>query len=163
MAKTTNTDRFESGFVRRLIASLGSGVDRWERKSHVTEFDFAVGRTDVIVLSECGQILAFEAKLTRWRDALYQAHRNRSFAHASFVAVPPATAARASLHHAAFTKHGVGLCTIDSGVIRILIPAKVETPILQWLCDKALTRLVAKHDRAGAAKRGRSRMCGVRR
>ena len=53
-----------------------------------TEFYYQRGRADVVAVLEDGTVIAFEAKLKRWKDALRQAYRNLCFADASFVVTP---------------------------------------------------------------------------
>ena len=69
----------ESDLVQDFVRFLGGrrGASEWRADAVAQEFFYSRGRTNVIA-SSGGQLLAFEAKLTRWRDALHQAYRNRS-------------------------------------------------------------------------------------
>ena len=69
--------RSESALVQDFVRFLSSRDEAEWDATHVSrEFDYTRGRTDVIALNAAGQVLAFEAKLARWRDALHQAYRN---------------------------------------------------------------------------------------
>ena len=102
-----------------------------------SEFYYNNGRTDVIALSKKGNLIAFEAKLTRWKKAMHQAYRNSSFAHYSYVLVPSATAKNALRKTHEFKRLGVGLCSIDPSGIKIEISASKKKPIQPWLTNKA--------------------------
>jgi hypothetical protein len=83
-------------------------------------------------------MIAFEAKLEKWRVALHQAYRNRCFAHRSYV-VLPARAARAALRSSAeFTRRGVGLVVVTPDGLRCLVDAPLGTPWQMWLCETAI-------------------------
>ena len=99
----------------------------------VREFTYETGRTDVVTVSSNGDVLAFEAKLTKWRDALHQAYRNTRFAHQSFVVVPTEIATRASRFAAEFERRGVGLCAVQDGRIVIVHAAARTEPLQPWL------------------------------
>jgi hypothetical protein len=88
-------------------------------------------------------VVAFEAKLSRWRAALVQAHRNTCFAHRSFVVLPWLTARRAASFSGEFLRHGVGLCTIQNGRIVIMHDACPSEPIEPWLSEEARSQVVS--------------------
>ena len=113
----------------------------WGRVKASTEFDYQRGRTDVIALSSAGELLAFEAKLTKWRDALHQAYRNRCFARRSFVVVPRPVALVAMRYDEEFRRRKVGLCFVDNRHITVLIDAADNEPLQPWLTLIAETRL----------------------
>jgi hypothetical protein len=102
------------------------------------EFPHRQGRTDLIAVSADGEVVAFEMKLTKWRDALGQAYRNTIFAHRSFVVLPWATAQRALCGE--FERRGVGLCTILHGELIVLYEASASTPLQPWWCAEAYRR-----------------------
>jgi len=133
--------RFESGFVQRVIAALFGDAAPWRLTAYIREFNYGTGRTDLVATTERGRVIAFEAKLTRWRGALRQAYRNRAFAHASYVVLPQPSAAKALIHRDEFERYGVGLCTVEMGRTRVLIAAQDARPLLQWLSDRALVQL----------------------
>lgn len=103
-----------------------------------TEFDYREGRTDLIVSDKWGDLLAFEMKLENWKQALYQAYRNSSFAHYSYVVLPYPTARRAARHEHEFLRRGVGLCSVEGTRIRIEIDAKRTEPLRPWLTESAI-------------------------
>jgi hypothetical protein len=53
----------------------------------------------VVALTSAGRVLAFEAKLKDWREALHQAYRNSCFANGTYVVLPKSAAELA--HHTA--------------------------------------------------------------
>lgn len=108
-----------------------------------TEFDYTRGRSDVVALTEGGELFAIEAKLTRWRDALHQAYRNRCFAHRSYVALPPTTAALAGQYTCEFVDRGVGILSVSPGRIDLILDCEAAPPLQQWLTDVALRLLKA--------------------
>lgn len=101
------------------------------------EFDYREGRTDVILANEYGDLLAFEMKLEKWKQALNQAYRNSSFAHYSYIVLPSQAAKRAVKQENEFIKRGVGLCVVDGATIRIEIKAKRIEPLRPWLTESA--------------------------
>lgn len=70
------------------------------------------------------RIVAVEAKLLRWRDALAQATTYRRYADQSFVALPDAYAAPALAGADLFRAAGVGLLVVSSSGTRRAIPAE---------------------------------------
>ena len=102
------------------------------------EFNYLNGRVDVIAKSEEGLLIAFEAKLKKWKIALNQAYRNSSFAHLSYVVLPTDSAMKALKNYNEFLKRGVGLCSVSSEGINIEINAKKNKPLQPWLTNSAL-------------------------
>jgi len=101
------------------------------------EFYYLRGRVDIISLTGSGQVVAFEGKLTRWRDALRQAYRNLCFAHQSFVVLPAAAADKAMAYEREFLALGVGLCAVTANTLEVRIPAQPSTPLQPWLTQRA--------------------------
>jgi hypothetical protein len=101
------------------------------------EFFYQRGRTDVVALSGEGDVIAFEAKLLRWREALHQAYRNTCFAHLSYVLLPADVAYRAAQWEREFARRGIGVCTLEDGALKILVPARKGEPVQRWLSKKA--------------------------
>jgi hypothetical protein len=102
------------------------------------EFDYRSGRADVITVTWDGEVVAFEAKLSRWRAALHQAYRNTCFAHHSYVLLPWNVAARAATFQGEFDQRGVGICSLRNGALVKLVEAPRHEPLLPWLADKAV-------------------------
>jgi hypothetical protein len=129
--------------VDKIITFLLSGASPWMPTRTATEYDYSNGRTDVIALLQEGTVLALEAKLTRWRDAIQQAYRNTCFAHESLVVLPWGAAERASAFRAEFERRKIGLCGVQQdGVFMLIEPAHVE-PLLPQLTARALMKLDA--------------------
>jgi hypothetical protein len=102
------------------------------------EFDYQRGRTDVVAVTAEGYVVAFEAKLERWREAMHQAYRNRCFADMSFVVLPKDVALIAAGFHGEFQRRGVGICYVDTtdGVV-VLTEGVCATPLQPWLRARA--------------------------
>lgn len=105
------------------------------------EFNYNRGKVDVIALTTKNEIIAFEAKLDKWRDALHQAYRNTCFANYSYVIVPEKTAKRAMKHFKEFDNRAVGLCYISEGELIIAQKAARSEPLQPWLTNKATESL----------------------
>jgi hypothetical protein len=130
--------RYEANFVRQIVTCVRSGRTPWGAMEYMREFEYGSGRTDVLTLVEQTGLIAFEAKLERWRTALFQAYRNRAFASESYVILPWRVAQKAQHHSDVFQRYGVGLCTVRRGEISVLIAGQREVPIQAWLADRAL-------------------------
>lgn len=133
----TVTFASESQMVGVLIDLMAVGASPWNPARLATEFDYSGGRTDVIVLLEGGMVIALEAKLLRWREALQQAYRNTCFAHRSLVVLPWAAAERAAQHRAEFERRHVGLCAVMPDSVIVLIEPGFVEPLLPSLTSKA--------------------------
>ena len=110
----------------------------WGTAKIGTEFNYVRGRTDIIVISLAHEVIAVEAKLIKWRNALQQAYRNRCFADKSYVLLPLEIAEIACRYEYEFEKRGVGICSIKNGYITILKEATTDEPIQPWLRQEAL-------------------------
>ncbi|HUW12277.1 MAG TPA: hypothetical protein VM537_21305 [Anaerolineae bacterium] len=133
MAEPSPAFASEHELVEAFCSALDSEQSPWGGVTHTREFGYKRGRTDIVALDNLGTILAFEAKLSRWRDALHQAYRNTCYAHLSYVVLPEQTAARARRHSREFEIRAVGLCCVSGGCIEVAIPASKHDPIQPWL------------------------------
>ncbi len=137
----TGEFRTEQELVGVLLELLSSKRSPWALSRMETEFEYCNGRTDVIGLIGTNTVLAIEAKLIKWREALQQAYRNTCFAHQSLVVLPWKVAERASAYRQEFERRQVGLCGVGpEGVIVLIEPCGVE-PVLPTLTSRALARL----------------------
>jgi len=127
----------ERALVERFLGHLSASGTPWGPLDVAIEFFYHRGRTDVIARTKDGDVVAFEAKLKRWREALQQAYRNTCFAHLSYVLLPK-SAARIAIHYEAeFVRRRVGLCFIDDGQLIVAFhPPRLE-PIQPWLSAAA--------------------------
>jgi hypothetical protein len=124
--------------LRRQQTPWGNGLRL------VFEFDYSTGRPDVIALRSNGEVLAFEAKLYRWREALHQAYRNRCFANRSYVVLPGAMASYAAQYEHEFRRRRVGLCSVSAkGGIEVLLETELLTPLQPWLTMRAIAQIVS--------------------
>lgn len=103
------------------------------------EFFYQRGRTDVVLVDDDGSIIALEAKLYRWRQALQQAYRNTCFAHRSYIVLPEDAALLAQRHALEFSRRGIGICYVSADGVAIVQEARENTPIQPWLSDQALS------------------------
>ena len=115
------------------------------------EFDYREGRTDVILSDIEGNLVAFEMKLEKWKQALFQAYRNSSFAHYSYVVLPLETAKRAANHEYEFIRRGVGLCAVGDEEITIEITARRSEPLRPWITESALDYIYGGNNVRGFA------------
>jgi hypothetical protein len=128
----------ENALVERLVQRLNKPNSPWGALRLAREFDYLRGRTDVIAVTDDRQVVAFEAKLTRWRDALHQAFRNRCFAHCSFVVLPKGTAIRAAKFEAEFRRRDVGLCYVENDDVVVMWHSEPSEPLQPWLSEQAI-------------------------
>jgi hypothetical protein len=94
-----------------------------------------------------GVVVAIEAKLDKWRRALFQAQRYRAFANASYVTVPEPKASRLLQHRRQFRKTGVGLICVDER-LRTQVPIRAvfrrpSSSILSLLSREKLLGVLA--------------------
>jgi hypothetical protein len=107
----------EGALVDKFLTCLRT-VSPWGKVMAGVEFFYQRGRTDVVAVDDDGRVIAFEAKLLKWREALQQAYRNTCFAHRSYVVLPRHTAMLAHRYSAEFALRGIGICYIwQEGVI----------------------------------------------
>jgi hypothetical protein len=89
------------------------------------------------------RLVAIEAKLTRWRDALDQAIAYRRYADESYVALPEARIDGAYAGRSCFVAAGVGLIAVSRAGIRQLVPARPSAEH-DWRRDFVLSRLMIR-------------------
>ena len=133
--------REETQLVDDFVGCLEAESSPWGPVRVGREFFYQRGKTDIVAANEDGEVLAFEAKLVRWRDALHQAYRNTCFSHFSYIVLPMATALRAQKYHAEFERRGVGICYVADDELVILHQAPKLQPLLPWLCNRATSSL----------------------
>lgn len=134
--------RFESNLVDEFLAVFHSST-AWSQFKTSTEFDYKRGRTDIIAIDGNGTLIAIEAKLKKWRDALQQAYRNTCFAHRSYVLLPEKAASTASKHLTEFKRRKVGLCYLSEGEIVVIYEPPLVEPIQPWLSQVAIDVIYA--------------------
>lgn len=129
----------EAALVEDFLDLLQQGESPWGIVEMTTEWDYRNGITDVLVRTDDGSLVAFEAKLTDWRKATHQAYRNTTFAERVYVVMPPRAAERASSYSDVFSRYGIGLCSVQNNRVSIVIeaPALDDEPLLPWLHRKA--------------------------
>jgi len=121
--------------VEKELAALREIDAVWERKGGI--FSISPGWRDVLRV-----IVAIEAKVSDWKNAVRQAARNRTFANRSYVALPCKTAERVA-PSPVFEELGIGIISVDDGgearIMRLASPALPRV----WLYYFRLASLVA--------------------
>jgi hypothetical protein len=135
------TFRSEQNLVDRFVSLLEIGQSPWGEVSIRREFDYSRGRADVVAVAYPEMLIAVEAKLEDWKEALHQAYRNTCFAHRSFVLLPKQVALVAGAFGAEFERRGVGLCYIDNASLVILHDSPVSAPLEPWLASQAISQV----------------------
>lgn len=128
----------EKSLVVEFINQLRNTSSPWEVLEYGTEFNYQRGRTDVIIVSADDKVIAIEAKLKKWKQALQQAYRNQCFADLSYVLLPITEVNKALKYDREFDKRGVGLCSVTENGIDIIYEAHESQPLQPWLKKKAL-------------------------
>lgn len=131
--------KLESELVKEFRSTLFGNANTLSIIAVAPEFNYVEGRVDLIAINNDGDLVAFEAKLTRWRSALNQAYRNSSFAHYSYVVLPKTILENVIGHIDEFHRRGIGLCVFDSSSgIKVEVPAIRRKPIQPWLTSTAM-------------------------
>jgi len=132
----------EQALVDDFIATVAQPESSpWGNVRLTTQFLPVRWRTDIVALNHNGELLAFEAKLKKWRYALHQAYRNTCFVNRSYVLLPEQVALYAMRYTNEITKYSVGLCYISNGMIVIAQQAPYQRPIQEWLAREAISLL----------------------
>jgi hypothetical protein len=105
-----------SGRLRRLE---GRGLIR-------RSFDTALYQTTALFPRNI-RIVAIEAKLKRWRDAIRQASRYVEFANEAFIAMPSGVAMRSQVVEAC-AEAGVGVLAVDQTMVTVVLQPESVTP-----------------------------------
>jgi hypothetical protein len=127
----------EDSLAQDLTAIVSSHESPVRCSETASEFDYSSGRADLVGRDSRDCIHAFEAKLSRWRDALEQARRNTCFAHYCYVAIPSRAAAPALKAREQFHRYGVGLVLLTGQSAKLAIRPRRNNPLLPWLTKLA--------------------------
>jgi hypothetical protein len=139
--------KLEKFLVEDFKGSICHSENVFDISDVAFEFYYNNGRVDIIGLTDDRKLIAFEAKLTRWRTAVNQAYRNSSFAHYSYVVIPKDVVDIAKKHRREFERRGLGLCWVSPEGISIEISAPQKNPLLPWLTQNAFNYItVGKND-----------------
>lgn len=117
--------------LRSLAARCPESEDRLRplvrdlvRTGALVEFaSGALGVAEEIAAIEA-EVVAVEAKLDRWGDALRQAISYKRFADKAIVAMDSAGAPREPEAWSEFAREGIGLCAVSSDSTEWLVPAR---------------------------------------
>ena len=129
----------ESDLVKDFQTLIHGAPNKFAIIAVAPEFNYIEGKVDLIAENSNGDLVAFEAKLFRWRNALNQAYRNSSFAHYSYVVLPETTLENVVSRIDEFHRRGIGLCFFGSSGLRVEISATRRSPIQPWLTNMALS------------------------
>ncbi len=133
----------ERDLVRNFIAILPASLFSQKGQAiYQTEFNYSRGGTDIILLDGNNELVAFEAKLKKWREALHQAYRNTSFAQYSYILVPEQVAEIAAKYLAEFSRRSAGICFISGNEIKISYRAHQNVPLQEYLYERAKQSLL---------------------
>ncbi len=134
----------EDTLVKDFCSVLKMDEHPWGQLQVKREFDYNRGRTDVVAIDCDGNVIAFEMKLEKWKEAAHQAYKNRCFAHISYVVLPEFTALRAQRSSYEFIRRSVGLCYIKANAVVIALPAPCQHPLQPWLSRIAILDIVGE-------------------
>ena len=98
-------------------------------------------------------MVAVEAKLLRWREALLQARAYRRYADEAYVALPEALAAPAISEVDKFRMYGVGLLIVSENSIRSVAAAKKSIDH-DWRREFVYSRLISGKGRESGVDYG---------
>lgn len=146
--KKTALYELECHLVDEFKVLLSKSENPFQIVGTSSEFDYRAGRVDIIADAGTGILIAFEAKLSRWRTALVQAYRNTAFAHYSYVLMPENTTNSPLKNSYEFERRGIGLCSVGPSGIRIEIEAVKKDPLQPWLTSAALDHVSAANHAA---------------
>ena len=80
------------------------------------------------------RVVAVEAKLTRWREALQQARDCLRFANEAYIAMPATVIGRNAIALSTCAEHGVGVIAVDPVDARVILPAEGHLPCsAEWV------------------------------
>ena len=71
---------YEFQLVNDFRESLGKDESPLKIRNFAQEFNYGNGKTDIVGISNDGDVVAFEAKLDKWKVALHQAYKYSAFA-----------------------------------------------------------------------------------
>jgi len=128
----------EKALVDAFSSSLARHESSFKHLCLVREFQYPEGRSDLVGTSPGNEVVAFEAKLHKWRDALHQAYRNSFYAHYSYVILPANRTKVALQNRSEFERRGVGLCSVSHDGLGVEIDAPRKEPIRTWLTRDAV-------------------------
>ncbi len=133
--------------VRRLYtetAKVVASLKRLERQRIVQKVEARRYAVDGHGFPICAEVIAIEAKLRRWREAVVQAGSYRMFANEAYVALPHSTilAAKVDVERECIGQR-VGLMAVSPGHVELVVPAPRHAPMTGdwvWVIGRALAR-----------------------
>lgn len=106
---------------------------------------------------EQSEVIAIEAKLTKWREALDQAIEYRHYSDRSYVLLPHFCVEIAIRHIHEFKRAGVGILSYNPKAVEKILEAKPSRSHL-WHREYALSRLTQNRSRRAARARRTDRL-----
>jgi len=150
-----NIFRKEHQIVDILIDTLMHNDNMFNAIALNTEFDYSEGKPDVVIVNKQGDIITFEAKLSKWKKAGQQAYRNTSFSHFSYVMMPTSSMNKVRKHLDYFKERNVGLVFIEEDGIIIYSEAQRCEPLRPVLTERAREHVLDEgkiiHERGGSS------------
>lgn len=132
----TNIYAKEDELVTAFLALLEDNDHPWGEIHVSTEFNYQSGKTDVVACTQNGEVIAFEAKLSKWKEAIHQAYRSTSYADYSYVLLPLDVAEKVAIYSSELSKRNIGVVSIVSDEIKVIYDAPKVDPIHKRLKSK---------------------------
>jgi hypothetical protein len=115
---------------------------------HTTELRITRNRADIVFFEETpdgdvGTIIAVEAKLKNWRQAIQQAYRDRLFADRVYVALPSEHASSAIENISQFRQTSVGLIIWEDDRAKVYYHPPRNRSVSRWHVTAARSNLSA--------------------
>lgn len=129
----------EQHLVSQFVEILKRKTSPFSICGTASEFNYNSGSVDLIADNESDELVAFEAKLSKWKEALVQAYRCSSFAHYSYVVIPQSEIPKALKRKHEFTRRGIGLCGVEKSNLKIELEADRKEPLMPWLTKRAIS------------------------
>jgi hypothetical protein len=128
--------RYEKDLIDTFLHHIDNSPNNWAFDIIIREFDYKNGKTDILA-SKSNHLIAFEAKLSKWKKAVNQAYRNTIYANYSYVVLPESTGSTAFQNIDFFQKHGVGLILVNNEKAWIALSANHIKTNTNWITRKA--------------------------
>lgn len=130
--------RYETELVDAFISCSRKRKSKWVRSAVVREFNYSRGKTDILLVSQAGEVIAIEAKLSDWKNAAHQAYKSHCFANKSYILLPEEVIAVAFKRIEEIYKRRIGILTIKNNNIEVVVEAEETKPLQPWLHAEAI-------------------------
>jgi len=123
--------------VRSLIVGPLSRIEEWGLVRRCRDGRMALSNGK----RKTYRIISFEAKLTKWKQALRQAINYKRFSNKSYVVLPESSGHNAYRNRMVFEESGIGLVTMTDSGIKQLVPPK-EHNDHDWRREYVFSRII---------------------